>query len=55
MGLLAILVIVGGMLVITLFAGVWGADPEPTRDLPRRFTGCHHRSPLKLAGAFVVR
>lgn len=30
MGLVAILVIVGGLLVIVLWATVWGAEPEPT-------------------------
>ena len=34
MGLIAILVIVGGMLVIVLWATVWGADPEPTETSP---------------------
>lgn len=34
MGLVAILVIVGGMLLIMLFAGVWGADTEPTETSP---------------------
>ena len=34
MGLVAILVIIGGMLLIMLFAGVWGADPEPTDPSP---------------------
>lgn len=34
MGLVAILVIVGGMLLIMLLAGVWGAEPEPTETSP---------------------
>lgn len=34
MGLIAILVIVGGMLLIMLLAGVWDADPEPTVTSP---------------------
>lgn len=34
MGLIAIVVIVGGMFLIMLFAGVWGADPEPTETSP---------------------
>lgn len=30
MGLLAIVVIVGGLLVIVLWATVWAVEPEPT-------------------------
>ncbi|CAN5837380.1 hypothetical protein BH23ACT4_BH23ACT4_01680 [soil metagenome] len=30
MGLVAILVIVGGMLLMMIFAGTWSADPVPT-------------------------
>lgn len=34
MGLLAIVVIVGGLLVVVLWATVWAVDPEPTGTSP---------------------
>lgn len=34
MGLVAILVIVGGMLLIMLLSSGWGAEPEPTQTSP---------------------